>query len=366
MGTKGLIPFAPFDSKNRLSEISAHFLQAPFVDVPNHPLPPTFSCTHHGFTANFESFVEYRLEAKLTRPPESYIIHSFGLESGLSLTYSPPRSVESPNPELLRTMRICTAQSLLLLPENEGRSLTFKEKTKSLFNSSQLPSSIFRLTVEQPSQICTGGRCPFFIGIEHLLEKSTAPAIPVVKLRKFTLTARAITSVRAQGHLFGSPTDTSEDKIYLDTRSNLNIPVTERMDLSKIFSTRFNSNALPPTFTTYNIARTYSLDFKIVVQCADKDFDLECGGLPLRVLPAIYHPPNDNTGRSQDLSEQSGGVPQMTEPHLGGPADEPLPRYEPPAYSVDGGPTGANGTAPAIDFGDVKRSHHLKNGDMQI
>jgi hypothetical protein len=305
-----------------------------FNNQPGHPLPPTFSASHHGFSGNYESFIEYKLEATLSRPPESYVFFARGLNADVRLNYSPTRALENPDPELMRKFQTITHSSLLLLAENEERSLTFKEKTKSIFKSNDLPRSCFSIFADLPRVICSGQRIPVFIGIEHKLHQSTAPQMPIVKLRSLALRILATTSVRAPTRLSfsGDVTDTTTDKMPLENGSFLSVPLTEHMDLREYYANHVGK-LLEPTFSTYNICRSYRLDLKLTVQCVDKDFTVQFPIQPVVVLPHTFvdgEPLIPRSSQKLELLAQEGesnGADGVSSAQ--GTVEEPLPRYTP-------------------------------------
>jgi hypothetical protein len=336
-----------------------------FHSQSRHPLPPTFSASHHGFSGNYESFIEYKLEAKLSRPPDSYVFYSRGIEADASLKFSPTRAIESPEPDFKMQSRNLSHSSLLLLPENEGRALTFKEKTKSIFKSSELPRSSFAIFAELPRVICSNDRIPIFIGVKHLLENSTAPQLPVIKLQSFALTLVATTSVRAPRHMSfaGEVSDTTSEKYHLENRTAVCIPITERTDLRNYYTNR-GGRALVPTFSTYNICRSYRLELKLTVQCVDKNMTVEFMAQQIVVLPQIYasqEPSLPPSSQKYDMlaQERESNGQNGTSGATSGPADECLPQYTPQYTPRD--PESTVGSAPEATKMGVEDISEMKN-----
>lgn len=281
----------------------------------NNRLPPSFEDNAMEWGAHYESFIEYKLNASICRHQSNEVMHF----TDLGIKYAPtfPADKPIPDPRNQTFMQRFMAKSLLLLPENDGRELTFKEKTKSVFHSSKLPAAAFKFTATCPSVVLAGTKFILMAGLEHLPGETTAPQTPTVELQSIYASLKCYTSVVAEG-AFHNPQDTAESTLWKKTWTGLRA-FNKGEAWTKILSTAL-PGMLAPTFKTFNISRQYCLKIHATIKCADKTFDFVAGSgrTTLLVLPR-------QAERRQEVdvgaaSSAAGDIPP--------PAEEQLPSYQ--------------------------------------
>jgi hypothetical protein len=243
-------------------------------------LPPTYYHDNIGLGTSHESFVEYMLTATLFKHQSNIALYT----TECPVKYSPTMPPEAPLPDPGDRAAANTfeCKSLLLLPENKGRDLTFKEKTSSFFNSSKLPMWKFAVNVTFPTRIALGTQFLINFGIEHLPQRSTAPQAPEVELVSLYVSLKAVSIIQAEG-MFSDHTDDSEDTLFKKVWDNVGY-FNKGEGWTKILRGTFPMN-VPPTFSTYNIRRSYCLKVAAVLKCADKTFNFTNTRSALLVLP---------------------------------------------------------------------------------
>lgn len=272
----------------------------PSLLPPNNPrpagtddtLPPTFRDENVGFVIDYESFVEYTIRATIFKHQSAAPVYTHEIP----VTYSPtfPIGRQLPDPGDRSSSETFDARSLLLLPENQGRELTLKEKTRSVFQSSKLPNSTFRFTVSYPTRVLAGSRFMITAGIEHIPGSSTAPETPQIEIDNLYVSLKGATHISAEG-VFHEHGHSSEDTLFKQTWRNVG-PFTKGDGWTKMLSATFPER-VPVSFHTVNITRRYFLKVAAKIKCVDKSFDFvaQSGRSILQVYPrrdqAIPAPP---------------------------------------------------------------------------
>jgi hypothetical protein len=318
-----------------------------------HPLPDSFAYSHSGFPADFEGRVEYTLVASLTRPSGSILFSPKNLETSTTIIIKSfrPRIMRDPVLSLQTHKSSHTMSTLRLLPSNVDRKLSFLEKTRSVLNSSTIPTCTFQVVTATPRYISpttnSSNTLPFTIVVSRIKlpqsEKTDANSddipTPMVRLTTFSLWIRARTLLRDNGKAAIDQTIDYEDRIFnaprtgldidipiLDAATEFNSPVTSEpssptaakgsrdskspdpkgpeslpnLDLGKILNLRVDPGVLPPDFSTYNIYRSYTLGYKLKLEALGESMDVSQDGIRVRVL--------------HELAPVSGTVPTMRRP----------------------------------------------------
>ena len=277
-----------------------------FHHLPGHQLPPTWSSERD------RQSVSYYLEAIALKP--SSLFHSKTKEK-VPLLFMPCRYVEHPDHQPLIGMRSFTRSSRKLDPALTKQHYSFKEKARHLFGTSlpSEPRSSFRIHFEVPRVICANQDLPIVLGIEHNLASSTSREIPVIYLQQIHATLNEYTYVRARNYVRDS-----REKIMIESKLAMKIPMYERMNLStdiQGITLKIPSHVVS-AFKTYSITKFYELKVKVVVSCAQKDYEVDLGRQGLDILPSLYrHPANGVTA-------EEGQVPPYAS------IGEYLPSYE--------------------------------------
>lgn len=318
---------------------------AAFDADPDQPLPASFALFERGWTQRISGYVSYELEARLVKHnPKLFTPRSSVTLKRLTLLST--RDVADPNPQLFSQQQSFDCRSLHLLPGNEDRSLTFKEKLHSTFRSStNLPLARFQLDVEMPQVGVLGQALPIFLGIDHDIEHSTAKAPPAVYLRHVRVTVEARGAIRcineqllslSHDDRVGSWDDTLTLAQDFGTGSS-SVAVTERMDLRELMRLNLDHQELTPSFSTFNHSVLHMLRVKVVVECAQKTFKAEWGSRRLDILPQLYRAPDVTDG---DTTRDSD-IPVQEERYDASPREEEF--IPPPLYTSAAPDTKADG-----------------------
>lgn len=277
-------------------------------------LPPTFRDENIGFGTDYEGFVEYTLRATVFKHQSGAAIYTHEIPVKYLPTFPIGRAV--PDPRDRSASQTFDARSLLLLPENEGRELTFKEKTKSVFQSSKLPNSVFRFTVSYPTIVLAGSRFMITAGIEHIPSSSTAPQVPQVEIDQLYVSLKGYSHMEAEG-TFHEHAHDSEDTLFKKTWGKIG-PFTKGEGWTKMLSATFPEH-IPASFKTYNITRRYFLKVAAKLKCVDKNFDFvaQSGRSQLLVLP-----------RRRPAAQEQLPAPTAASSSAAPPVEDELPSYQ--------------------------------------
>ena len=284
-----------------------------FNGQPGQPLPPTMSSrVMNPFGDNMSCYISYRLTATL------HVSGTFrsNREFPLELQVRPYRAVAAPELVYQRTLHRCNIRTLHLDPSISERSLNFKERVKTAFQPSKLPISVFSIKVDLPQSAISYQPMKIELFLEHNLQQSTAPELPVVYIKKVSLSLkeRVYTMVKAF-HLIGE----DDDRDSWTNKKNFwswdgSAPLTERMDLSSIMPRQICAPYFSPSFGTYNIAIDYSFTAEFTLECAQQK-EMFKATVPTFVLHA---------------AEYRGSAAETTAVEaapLGPPEEEQLPAY---------------------------------------
>ena len=230
---------------------------------PGQSLPPSFTSEHTGFSGwTGECFVKYELEASLIGNRTK--IFSLGdLKSEKILDFTTTRNIEAFKPEFIEKGQRIACHSLRLQPGHEDGPLTFKEKLQSMHRS-RLPSAVFYLHMLLPKVGILARPLPLVLKMDHDAQASTAQSSPIITLRKCTVMLQAITYIQCIREEFLRQGDEQRDwsddlhVASVDYSANMDKapPVTESMDLQKLMRIKVPW-FYKPTFSTFNIRRTY-------------------------------------------------------------------------------------------------------------
>ena len=258
------------------------------------PLPPSMTFESMSIRGTLKCDVEYKLRAELTGPCFTFRTRRFNCKKELS--FSPVRDSDCLSSPLTATSMVWNVQSLRVLPEYQGRSLTMKETMHSMF-SRDVPVSSFQVTSSLPSRSVCGEKVPILLQVKHRPDQSTAGATPEIHLREFSVSVITNIYGRAKGYLFWNESDAKEKRIIFENR-HLKMPLHDEshsgaasapIDLGDRFDIKCN---VPLDFQSYNVRRRHTLKLRIVLQCADKKHELLHEVPGFRVLSSVYldHP----------------------------------------------------------------------------
>jgi len=241
-----------------------------------HPLPPSFTHSISDFEAEFICVTEYTLEANVSRPSIMDKNTQRALQIETDIIYIPARPlVLEPEWKMLRDMFV--ARTLRLLPDKANKRLSVRERVRSTFKTSELPSATFHTVLWVPTRLTQGESCPVRISIRY--GDTTAPANPTIILKAIRIDAIADVAVRTRSLVGDYRVGHLHSQTILD-RKDLDIEIPGGM------SDTMDTEHLYIDFASCNISVASKLDLELQIICADKKFSVY-GRTPLTVLPPI-------------------------------------------------------------------------------
>ena len=161
------------------------------------PLPPTMSAQDGGsFSHRKDCHVDYRLKAELVTASSL----RWNRDCEWPLFMMPCRADHLRNlvPKTITYARQLTTTSLHLDPEVGNRELKFKEKFKSTFSSSSIPSVTYIFKMDVPGASILGEPVPVFISIADG-ENGSSKKLPPIELKQFSLRLISWTTQATEG-----------------------------------------------------------------------------------------------------------------------------------------------------------------------
>ncbi|KAL5334288.1 hypothetical protein BJX70DRAFT_378699 [Aspergillus crustosus] len=297
---------------------------APFRVDEGHPLPPSFSIQSGDAVRKVHCVVEYRLEARVLKPQGGLFgskaplfSESILLDFLSSLSISNTGGVD-PYTTIYRQNKeqLFTIKSMLLLPENRGRSLGFGEKVSSWF-STRLPRFSFQVNFSYPTSLVQFAPFPCHFDVEGFMEDSNVTQVPEIQLRSLSIAVISRTVARAVPTLVGAMSAELDERIEVLNRTGLSMPVFGRVDISQVFGPLIIRKT-DVSFSTLNICRSYRLSLAAVFECAGKTNEFKYEDMPIEIIAA-------GEGNVMDKTEQ--GVVEVDR------RDELPPVYTPDSTS---------------------------------
>ena len=140
---------------------------------------------------------------------------------------------------------------------------------------------------------------PLILKMQHDTKASTTQSPPTVTLRKCTVQLQANTYIQCiRDEIFREGDEQREWSsdahiASVDYSADMDKapPMTESMDLQKLMRIKVPWH-YKPTFSTFNIRRTYRLAVKLSVDCAQKTFKAEFTSYKFELLAADYVAPS--------------------------------------------------------------------------
>ena len=296
---------------------------------PQQELPPSFQSTYNNFGWSADTFIKYELEAHLARSK------TFAIDMKVNklLSFLTTRDVERPDPQLKRFPRLLACSSQILQPGREDSALTFKDRLEGVF-SRKIPCARFTINLYLPRVAVLEQHLPMFLELDHDIEGSSCPSPPLVRLKKISVELRQMTDVQCireeilrEGNEFRS----WENSVFLSAcdyseRMHEAPLVTERMDLGTVLQARIGGYHTP-TFSTFNIRRTYGFCVKLTLECAQKNVKAEIRSGDVTVLAAEFIP-SEGFASSSTQMHQSLDREAIAPAYSANPDEGTLPSYE--------------------------------------
>ncbi len=164
------------------------------VDLPP-AITPAIMSVELFSNLSIECFISYQLEATLVGS-RTKLLSSGSFDATKILHFTTSRNIDIPEPQLTTKTRPIICSSLHLEPGREYEKLSFKEKMKSI-RTSKLPTAKFTIETLFPLLGVVNRTLPIILSIDHDIEGSSAPAPPMVLLKKCSVYIKSFTHIRA-------------------------------------------------------------------------------------------------------------------------------------------------------------------------
>jgi hypothetical protein len=272
----------------------------PFRSDTNHPLPPTFVIETGDESRKVKCGIEYLLQAKISKPQRGIIPGNAVLFlEELRLKFIPDCALsdghDSGYSEIYRQQKeqIFNISTMLLLPQNRGRTLSMQEKLQSWFFPSQLPRFSFTAAFSYPTRVIQGSPLQCLLEITPHIESSSITSPPEIVIKSISIEATSQTAARASPSLIGAMSAEINDRVDILSKTGLHIPVTGTVDLGGLFGPLLFKHA-DVSFSTFNISRSYRLSVRIEFECAGKTSDLDFSSMLFDVVADCKRPEKKN------------------------------------------------------------------------
>ncbi|RWQ93317.1 hypothetical protein C8Q69DRAFT_475918 [Paecilomyces variotii] len=291
--------------------------QIPFdAESTTHSLPPTFMANVENELWEIESVVAYQIQVDVSKTQrmlvgrKSLIFHEV-----IPLTFIPPVPFEEEKGYASASrMETFTIRSLLLLPENRGRKLDIREKMTSWLSPSQLPVFKFRVIFNYSSCLHQSDPMVCTLDIQPMLEDSTVASVaPTVFLKSVSLTLLTRTVAWSSPSIIGSLVGDVEESKNILSEGSLRIPATGQIDISGACG-QISLQHPDPSFSTFNICRSYRLHASIVLECAEKTVTFSVSDADIHILPDKRSVDASEAGKTKGHPYSAGRVEAPMEP----------------------------------------------------
>ena len=221
--------------------------------------------------------VEYELTCELEAPNRKGHIGEGSSTQTLPLNVYNTRTVQKPSIKFSSHEKLLTHQSLDLLPPAERKyherplSLSQKLGFRSIDTDHQ-PKASFTATVFVPTMAVIGQPIPLMLYINHHTEMSTvlSPIVNLTKVQVFLLIETSICSIKHKSIKCKHDQTVWTNNVQIASKDfRVSPPQVENLDLREIMDLTLDPG-LPPTFKSFNIARTYSLKVACTISCGGK------------------------------------------------------------------------------------------------
>lgn len=320
-------------SEHRHDEFSPQSPWRASKDLREHPLPDTMRVHHSKWPIDFEAKVEYAFIAKAERPARGSLLFSRSQDLEIVEQLSVKAAADTSAYKLLRSRHLKIFGSDVPAPLTRTPSTVGKVWSKVARQGNELTAIPCHFKVEIAKAVSTQSTIPFVVTASSSGTDSSPQRISIVDL---TVTLVSKTSVRDDSKAAIEHTAIDVEKTvmcwrreqeYIDFTSHGPSTTTFQAKLEDLVHTP----AVVPSFSTYNIAREYSIEYKIKVRVDRDEVFLNDSAVPLVILPIGSDVPPET-----DEGEQSAGAPAITKEEyarreangIDPPPEEQLPAYQ--------------------------------------
>ncbi|PWY96704.1 hypothetical protein BO94DRAFT_530081 [Aspergillus sclerotioniger CBS 115572] len=269
----------------------------PFRSDANHPLPPTFAAETADVLRKLTCNIDYQIQAQVFSPQRGFLGKKPPLFSEVvRLNFMPfsarldmKRNNNSSALYQQQKEQVFNLRSMLLLPENRGRSLKLQEKIQSWLSSSQLPRFSFKASFTCAYRVIQSTPLPCFLEITPLLEDSSVTSPPEILMQSLSITVLSQTAARAAPSLMGALSGQVDERIEILSKTSLGMPVSGTVDLAQVFGPLIFRHT-EVSFGTFNISRTYRLCATFVFECAGNMRTFDVTDIPITIFADFGEP----------------------------------------------------------------------------
>ncbi|KAL4891431.1 hypothetical protein BDV59DRAFT_209080 [Aspergillus ambiguus] len=259
----------------------------PFRSDAEHPLPPTFAAETGDSLRRLDCAIDYRIRAQVFKPQKNIFKKSPLFDEMVRLNFIPQTArleADSPN-STYRDVKeqLFTVRSLLLLPENRGRSLKLQEKMQSWLSPSQLPRFDFQIALSYSTRMVQSEPLDCILDIVPFMEYSSISFPPEVILQSLAITVVGRTAARAAPSLMGAISGEIDERMEVLCKHSLGMPVSGQVNLGQMFGPLAIKSS-DVSFSTFNIARLYRLCATFSFECAGKILTFSQSDLPISIM----------------------------------------------------------------------------------
>ncbi|PIG79918.1 hypothetical protein AARAC_010352 [Aspergillus arachidicola] len=241
--------------------------KAPFRSDEHHPLPPSFAADVGDSQRKLHCVIEYRIEVQMFKPQKNFL---------------------SKKRRRKHKDEVFTVRSLLLLPENRGRSLKVGEKFQSWLSKKQLPQFDFKASFLYSTRVLQGAPVACLLDIIPCTDGSSMP-FPGITLQSVSIAVMSRTSARASQSLRGSITGDVDDRLEILSKTSLGMPVLGQLDLNETFGPLIFRHS-DVSFSTFTISRSYRLCASFTFECVGKTFEFNANDLEFFIVSDVVSP----------------------------------------------------------------------------
>ncbi|KAL4747417.1 hypothetical protein BDW72DRAFT_209657 [Aspergillus terricola var. indicus] len=266
----------------------------PFRSDANQPLPPAFAIEAGDKARTVSCAIEYRIDAKAVKPqrglfPSTRPLFSDEVRLSFMPDFAVADSCESDcAAEIYQQQKeqVFSIRSMLLVPENKGRSLSTGEKIQGWFAPGQLPRFSFTASFSYPTRVVHYTPVQCSLDIKPHMEDSSVTSPPEIIMKSISITAISQTAARAAPSVMGAISADLENKMEILSRTSLHMPVSGKVDLGMAFGPLVLRHT-DVSFQTFNICRGYCFCVSIVLVCAGKTNEFKLTNLPFEVIAKL-------------------------------------------------------------------------------
>ncbi|KAF9894831.1 hypothetical protein FE257_004452 [Aspergillus nanangensis] len=302
----------------------------PFRSDANHPLPPTFATKTQDSLRRLDCSIDYQIRAQVSKPQRGVFGKSPFFDEQVRLPFVSAVArldgrCDSVSPAYRHEEeRLFTVRSLLLLPENRGRGLTFQERFQSWIFPGQLPKFDFQATFSYSTRVAQSAPLHCVLSITPLMEYSSVSVTPEILLQSLSISVISRTYARATSSFMGAMSGEVDERIEILSKSSVGMALSSQTNLGQAFGPLVFKKS-DVSFSTFNICRSYRLCVSFLLECAGKTMEFSLPDLPIE----LYDGTPGNSEKSQKghpgISRQVAGEASPTSGEVG---DAP-PSYTP-------------------------------------